>query len=124
MQYSATGARRRLSQVLIDTWRRRFDFWVSRRIPPSRQVVLGHRNIFIIPNRQGLGFLFVLGLMFLGAVNYEINLGFALVFLLLGVFVLSIFYTFRNLSNFGHGIRQALPALRCSPGKRRKLRSS
>ena len=35
--------------------------------------------------------------MFIGAVNYESNLGFALVFLLLGMFVLSIFHTFRNL---------------------------
>jgi uncharacterized protein (DUF58 family) len=61
-------------------------------------VVLGHENIFIIPNQQGGGFVFVLLLMFIGAVNYEASLGFALVFLLLGMFVLSIFYTFRNLS--------------------------
>lgn len=79
-------------------WRARFDSWVLRRIPPARNVVLGHQNIFIMPNRQGLGFLFVLGLMFIGAVNYEASLGFALVFLLLSMFLLSIFYTFRNLS--------------------------
>jgi uncharacterized protein (DUF58 family) len=79
-------------------WRAFFDRWVLRRIPPARNVVLGHRNIFIMPNKQGLGFLFVLGLMFIGAVNYEANLGFALVFLLLSMFVLSIFHTFRNLS--------------------------
>ncbi|HEY0960948.1 MAG TPA: DUF58 domain-containing protein [Pseudomonadales bacterium] len=89
---------RSLLQQWRANWRTRFDGWVLRRIPPARNVVLGHRNIFIMPNRQGLGFLAVLGLMFIGAVNYEASLGFALVFLLLSLFVLSIFHTFRNLS--------------------------
>ncbi|MES2625771.1 MAG: DUF58 domain-containing protein [Pseudomonadota bacterium] len=84
--------------MLLERWQQHFMHWVSRRIPPARNVVLNHRNIFIIPNQQGLGFLFVLLLMFIGAINYEANLAFALVFLLLGMFVLSIFYTFRNLS--------------------------
>lgn len=89
---------RSLFQRWLAQWRARFDSWVLRRIPPARNVVLGHQNIFIMPNRQGLGFLFVLGLMFIGAVNYEASLGFALVFLLVSMFVLSIFYTFRNLA--------------------------
>lgn len=79
-------------------WRDYFGNWVLRRIPPARNVVLGHHNIFIMPNRQGLGFVFVLALMFIGAANYEVSLAFALVFLLLSMFMLSIFYTFRNLS--------------------------
>ncbi|MES2604794.1 MAG: hypothetical protein V4603_07645, partial [Pseudomonadota bacterium] len=87
-----------LKETLLRAWRARMAFWVERRIPPARNIVLGHRNIFIIPNRQGLGFMLVLGLMFIGAVNYEASLAFALVFLLVGVFVLSIFYTFRNLA--------------------------
>lgn len=72
--------------------------WVRRRIPPSRHIVLSQRNIFIIPNKQGLGFLGVLSLMFIGAVNYEASLAFAMVFWLIGLFILSISYTFRNLS--------------------------
>lgn len=92
------GGIRNLYQSLLLAWQQRFARWVLRRIPPARNVVLSHRNIFILPNRQGLGFLFVLALMFIGAVNYEANLAFALVFLLLGMFVLSIFYTFRNLA--------------------------
>lgn len=84
--------------LLTLRWRQHFDGWVKRRIPPSRHVILTHRNIFIIPNKQGLGFLGVLALMFIGAINYETSLAFALVFWLLGLFILSIFYTFRNLS--------------------------
>jgi uncharacterized protein (DUF58 family) len=87
-----------LIQQGLGAWRAHFDSWVLRRIPPARNIVLSHRNIFIMPNKQGLGFLFVLCLMFIGAVNYEASLAFALVFLLLSMFVLSIFYTFRNLA--------------------------
>ena len=79
-------------------FQQRFQNWLSRRIPPARNLVLNLRNIFIIPNQQGLGFALLLVLMFVGAINYEINLAFALVFLLSSLFVLTIFYTFRNLS--------------------------
>jgi uncharacterized protein (DUF58 family) len=98
VSFQAGSGSRSWTQNLLDAWHLRFSGWVLRRIPPARNVVLGHENIFIIPNRQGAGFVFVLLLMFIGAVNYEASLGFALVFLLLGMFVLSIFYTFRNLS--------------------------
>lgn len=79
-------------------WRRRFGQWVIRRIPPSKNIVLHLNNIFIVPTMQGLGFCFVLALMFIGAINYETSLAFAVVFLLIGVFILAIFYTYRNLS--------------------------
>ncbi len=98
MQPAAAPGYRSFLHQLQTLWQARFERWVRRRIPPARQVVLGHHNIFIMPNRQGLGFMFVLALMFIGAVNYEANLAFALVFLLIGMFVLSIFHTFRNLS--------------------------
>jgi len=92
-----SGGLKRLQLALLERWQLRFMQWVDRRIPPASNVILSHRNIFILPNKQGLGFLFVLTLMFIGAINYEANLAFALVFLLLGMFVLSIFHTFRNM---------------------------
>lgn len=79
-------------------WRRSFGEWIHRRIPPSKNIELYLNNIFIIPTGQGLGFCFLLFLMFIGAINYETSLAFGLVFLLLGVFILAIFYTYRNLS--------------------------
>ena len=84
--------------MLGSRWKKYHLSWIRRRIPPARHVILSQRNIFIIPNQQGLGFLAVLALMFIGAVNYEISLAFALVFWLLGVFILTILYTFRNLA--------------------------
>ncbi|MDA0713298.1 MAG: hypothetical protein O2897_04850 [bacterium] len=79
-------------------WRRNFVRWVTKRIPPAKKIELDINNIFIIPNSQGLGFCLVLFLMFIGAINYETSLAFALVFLLLGMFILTIFYTYRNLA--------------------------
>ena len=81
-----TAGMSRLYHALMQRWHIHFARWVIRRIPPARNVILNHQNIFIIPNKQGLGFLFVQGLMFIGAVNFEISLAFALVFLLLGMF--------------------------------------
>lgn len=97
MPFARTAGRERCHRRLLAAWQQRVAQWLQRRIPPAREVVLGHRNIFILPNREGLGFMLVLALMFIGAVNYESNLAFALVFLLLSMFLLSIFHTFRNL---------------------------
>ena len=46
----AVAPQRGLKRLAL-AWRRRFDRWVDRRMPPARQVTLGHRNIFILPNR-------------------------------------------------------------------------
>ncbi|MFZ4536018.1 DUF58 domain-containing protein [Propionivibrio sp.] len=69
-------------------------------------IVLTQRRIFIIPTRTGLLFAIVLVVMLLGAINYNLSLGHALVFLLAGLGVVAMVHTFRN-----------LVALRLSPGR-------
>lgn len=105
-----------LPGTLQDVWglfRRRIELrfrrWISRRIPPASSINLTQNNIFILPSRQGVVFLVLLGLMFIGAINYEASLAFAVVFLLLGMFLLSIFYTFRNLSGLRISARNGAP---------------
>ncbi|WP_242508712.1 DUF58 domain-containing protein [Rhodocyclus purpureus] len=61
-------------------------------------VVLSQRRIFILPTGSGLLFALLLGLMLLGAINYELGLGHALVFLLASIGATTILHTFRNLS--------------------------
>ncbi len=78
--------------------RRRFDTWVRQRIPPSNQVTLGHHNIFIIPNRQGMGFACAIVLMLVAAINYEASLAYVLVFWLVSMFLACLLFTFRNLA--------------------------
>lgn len=69
-------------------------------------IVLTQRRIFIVPTRAGLLFVVVLCVMLLGAINYDLSLGHALVFLLAGLGIVAMVHTFRN-----------LVALRLAPGR-------
>ena len=69
-------------------------------------IVLTQRRIFIIPTKTGLLFAVVLVLMLIGAINYNLSLGHALVFLLGGLGMVAMVHTFRN-----------LVALRLMPGR-------
>ena len=69
-------------------------------------VVLSQRRIFILPSKNGLLFAIVLVLMLVGAINYNLSLGHALVFLLGGLGMVAMVHTFRN-----------LVALRLMPGR-------
>ncbi|MDE2440565.1 MAG: DUF58 domain-containing protein [Betaproteobacteria bacterium] len=68
--------------------------WRSDGTDPLR---LGQRRIFIVPSRGGLLFALALVVMLLGAINYNLALGHALVFLLAGLGITGMIHTFRNL---------------------------
>ncbi|WP_313950635.1 DUF58 domain-containing protein [Accumulibacter sp.] len=89
--------------VLLDAFQR----WLFR-LARDRQspIVLGQRRIFIIPTGAGMLFAIVLAVMLVGAINYNLSLGHALIFLLAGVGVVAMVHTFYNL--FG---------LRLTPGR-------
>jgi len=90
--------RKSSSRRLSMHWRQRWRYWISKRIPASRSIVLTHKNLFIFPSRAGLGFIFLLLLLLLVAINFENSAVYAMVFLLAGVFVVSILHTFFNLA--------------------------
>ncbi len=69
-------------------------------------IVLGQRRIFIVPTRAGGLFAIVLAVMLIGAINYNLSLGHALIFLLAGLGLVAMVHTFHNL--FG---------LRLAPGR-------
>jgi uncharacterized protein (DUF58 family) len=77
---------------------RRFGRWLDRRIPPSAQITLSQRNVFIFPTRTGFVFAGLLFLLILGAVNYQASLVYGVAFLLGSLFLVTILYTFQNLS--------------------------
>ena len=72
--------------------------WLRRRIPPSREVTLDQRRIFIFPTPYGFFFLLVCLLLFLGGINYENNLIIGFSFLLTSLFINAIMHTYRNLA--------------------------
>lgn len=88
-----TAAVRARASVLIERWMRR------RSRETSGPVVLRYRRVYILPTRNGWLFSLLLLAMWLGAVNYSSSMIFILVFLLVGMSVVSILHTFRNLVN-------------------------
>ncbi|TCV90670.1 DUF58 domain-containing protein [Sulfurirhabdus autotrophica] len=70
-----------------------------KRGPETAPVNLNSHRVFILPTRQGLLFSVVLLLILTGSVNYDLNMGYALTFLLAGLGLISILQTHRNLAN-------------------------
>ncbi len=63
------------------------------------EVFLNQRRVFIVPTKPGLGFGVMLFVLFIGSVNYNLSLGFALTFLMAGCAVIDMHLTFRNLAH-------------------------
>ena len=58
--------------------------WFISRLPRTDQLLLTHRNVYILPTRAGLMLGLTLLLLLIGSINYQLNLGYLLTFLLLG----------------------------------------
>src|ERR1035437_3680531 len=86
-------ALRRTFHALANKW-----LFQLREAEPG-EVFLNQRRVFIIPTQAGLVFGVMLILLFLGAVNYNLSLGFALTFLLGGCALIDLHLTFRNLAH-------------------------
>jgi uncharacterized protein (DUF58 family) len=66
-------------------------------VPAPNDVVLGRRQLFMLPTRFGLLFAALLVVQLLAAINYGNGLAYALTFLLGSLAVVSMLYTHRNL---------------------------
>jgi len=76
----------------------RFNLWLDRRIPPSNNITLHHRQTFILPTRFGYMMLFILTLMMVAATNYQNSLAFLLTFILSSIGFNVIILTYGNLT--------------------------
>src|SRR3989339_626615 len=83
---------------LRGAFKQKFRNWAFRRTVETGTVQLNQRRIYILPTRQFFGFAFVLVLMLLGDINYNLSLGYVLTFLLATTGGLSMLYAFRNLA--------------------------
>ena len=77
----------------VDTW------LYQLRAPQHGSLVLEHRRVYILPVSHGYVYAGVLLVMLAGSVNYSLSLGFVLTFLLAGLGINGMLYTFRNLAN-------------------------
>ncbi len=65
--------------------------------PETAPIRLGQRRIYLLPTPAGLAFALALLVMLIASINYNLSLGYGLVFLLAGTAVASIVHAFRNL---------------------------
>ncbi|HEY0665040.1 MAG TPA: DUF58 domain-containing protein [Gallionella sp.] len=84
---------------MIASLQQRFRSWLFRPRIESGTITLTQRRIFIIPTGQGFMLCFVLLLMLLGNINYNLSLGYVLTFLLAMMAVMSMLHAFRNLAH-------------------------
>jgi uncharacterized protein (DUF58 family) len=83
---------------LREALNKNYQRWMAKNVPRRDEVTLNRKNIFIVPTRNGLLFIFTSGLVFIAAINYAVSLAFALAFLMVSIFILSIFHSFTNLN--------------------------
>lgn len=78
--------------------RQRLDLWMRDRLPVQDQITLDQSRIFIVPTKLSLGMLALVMLMFLLGNLFQNTMAYTVSFWLLALQVISILYTFRNLS--------------------------
>ena len=64
--------------------RQRFRAWFENRLPLSDHITLTQRTVYILPTRPGLMLGVTLLILLVASINYQLNLGYLLTFLLAG----------------------------------------
>ena len=77
--------------------RQRMRQWFLNRLPPSDTLTLTQRNVYILPTRPGWMLGFTLLLLLVASINYQLNLGYLLTFLLAGSAVVGMHVCHGNL---------------------------
>ncbi len=87
-----------MQNILKKGWKSKTNDWIEERFPESRQVTLNLKRIFVFPTASSLALLVAIVLLFVMGVNFQNSLAYGLCFWLLALIVISIFFTYRNLS--------------------------
>lgn len=91
-------------------FRKRWQKWLDHRLPRIKQVRLTQRNTFIFPAEEGIAYLVVVLLIFIGGINYENSLMLGTAFLLGSLFLVTIVSTYLNLAGITLSASRAEPA--------------
>ena len=90
-------------------WRARWQRWWQGRHARSDTLLLTQRNVYILPTRAGLMFGFTLLVLLLASINYQLNLGYVLTFLLAGSAVVAMHVTHNTLRGLTLHLRPPAP---------------
>ena len=90
-------------------WRARLQHWFWTRLPRRDSTVLQQSNLYILPTGAGWLLLATLLVLLLASVNYQINLGYLLTFLIAGCAIISIPMAHNTLRGLQWHIRAPAP---------------
>ena len=77
--------------------RTRLTHWWQSRLPLADSVTLTQRNVYILPTRAGLMLALTLLVLLVASINYQLNLGYLLTFLLAGCALVGMHVSHRTL---------------------------
>ena len=102
---------------LVAPWnvRARVRGWLTSRLPRTDTQLLTQGNVYILPTRAGWMFALTLVVLLLASVNYQLNLGYVLTFLLAGSGIVSMHITHGTLRGLTLHLRPVAPAFAGSP---------
>jgi len=105
------------SAVLTAPWnvRARVRRWLASRLPRTDSQLLTQGNIYILPTRAGWMFALTLVVLLLASINYQLNLGYVLTFMLAGSGIVSMHITHGTLRGLTLHLRPVAPAFAGSP---------
>jgi hypothetical protein len=83
----------------------RFQRWWQSRLPVGDKLLLTQRNVYILPTKAGFLFALTLFVLLLATINYQLNLGYVLTFLLAGCGVVSMHLTHGTLRGLNLHLR-------------------
>lgn len=90
-------------------WRARLQQWFWARLPRRDNTVLQQRNLYILPTGAGWLLLATLLALLIASINYQLNLGYLLTFLIAGCAVISVPMTHNTLRGLQAHIRPPVP---------------
>lgn len=83
---------------MFGAFKRRINAWIASRIPSSNELTLSQRRIYIFLSGEGLLYGVLLLVTFIAGINYANNLVLGLCFYLASVLVITIHFTYAQLS--------------------------
>jgi uncharacterized protein (DUF58 family) len=83
--------------MIVGTIRKRFRHWWQSKLPLTDTMTLGQRNVYILPTRAGWMLLLTLLVLLVASINYQLNLGYLLTFMLAGAAVVGMHVCHGNL---------------------------
>ena len=86
---------------MIAAARARINGWFLSRLPPSDTLELHQRNVYIVPTRAGWMLGLTLLVLLVASINYQLNLGYLMTFLLAGCVVVGMHVSHGTLRGLG-----------------------